>query len=101
MVTMLWLHIWDGGLGKVFLEINKADLAQLRRHYGDYCQINYFAGKVATVVTISDSRYTSRGECLDIATKRVNGKYNVYSVDLNRCDVRCHAGVPISKNPRQ
>jgi len=99
-MTTIWLHIWDGGLGKVFIEINKADLAQLRRHYGDFCQINYFAGKKATVVTISDSRYTSRGECLEVATKRVNGHYAFYSVDLNRCEVRCVQGEPVLENPR-
>jgi len=99
MITT-WLHIWDGGLGKVFIEINKADLAQLRRHYGDFCQINYFAGKAATVVTISDSRYTSRGECLDVATKRVKGEYALYSVDLNNLVVKRSQGQPISENPR-
>ena len=100
IVTTIWLHIWDGGLGKVFLEINKPELAQIRRHYGDYCQVNYFAGKIATVVTVADSRYTSRGECLEVATKRVNGQYKVYSIDLNRCDVRCHDGVAVFQNPR-
>lgn len=100
MTTTIWLHIWDGGLGKVFLEINKADLAQLRKHYGDYCQINYFTGKVATVVTISDSRYTSRGECLEIATKRVKGQYKMYSIDLDECVATCKDGLAISENPR-
>lgn len=100
MTTTIWLHIWDGGLGKVFLEINKADLAQLRKHYGDYCQVNYFAGRVATVVTISDSRYTSRGECLEVASKRVSGQYKVYSVDLDKCVTTCVDGVPIANNPR-
>lgn len=96
MTVTLWLHIWDGGQGKVFLEINKADLAHLRRHYGDYCQINYFNGKVATVVTISDSRYTSRGECLEVATKRVKGEYWYYTVDLDKLTSTRVRGTAIS-----
>lgn len=100
MTVTIWLHIWDGGLGKVFLEINKADLAQLRKHYGDFASVNYFAGKTATVVTISDSRYTSRGQCLEIAEKRVKGQYYVYSVDLDRCTASRVQGTAISGNPR-
>lgn len=100
MTTTVWLHIWDGGLGKVFIEINKADLAQLRKHYGDFANINYFAGKTATVVTVSDRRYTSRGECLEIAEKRVKGQYDVYAIDLNRLVVSRVAGSPILDNPR-
>lgn len=100
MTVTIWLHIWDGGLGKVFLEINKADLAQLRRHYGDCCQVNYFNGKVATVVTISDSRYTSRGDCLDVATKRVKGEFYVYHFDLDKLETRRTKGSPILENPR-
>jgi len=96
----VWLHIWDGIGGKVFLEINKIDLAQLRKHYGDFCQVNYFAGKVATVVTISDSRYTTRGECLVIATKRVKGEYTLHSVDLDNLVVTRIKGTPIGENPR-
>lgn len=95
MTVTIWLHIWDGGLGKVFLEINKADLAQLRKHYGDYQQINYFRGKVATVVTISDARYISRGECLDVATKRVLGRYKIYSVDLDRLAISAVDGTAV------
>jgi len=95
MTTTVWLHIWDGGLGKVFIEINKADLAQLRKHYGDFANINYFAGKTATVVTIADGRYTSRGECLEIAEKRVKGQYNVYNVDLDKCSVTTTKGIAI------
>lgn len=100
MIVTIWLHIWDGGLGKVFLEINKADLAQLRKHYGDYAQVNYFAGKTATVVTISDSRYTSRGECLVVATKRVKGEYTLHTVDLDNLVVTRTKGTAISENPR-
>lgn len=100
MTTTIWLHIWDGGLGKVFLEINKADLAQLRKHYGDFANINYFSGKTATVVTISDSRYTTRGECLEISEKRVKGQYDVYRIDLDSCTASRTKGTPIPRNPR-
>lgn len=100
MIETHWLHIWDGINGKVFLEINKVDLAQLRRHYGDFCQINYFNGRVATMVTISDSRYTSRGECLAVATKFVAGEYWIYNVDLERLETTKIKGTPIGENPR-
>lgn len=100
MTTTIWLHIWDGGLGKVFLEINKADLAQLRKHYEDYAQVNYFAGESATVVTISDARYTTRGQCLEVATKVVRGEFYVYSVDLDKLETTRVKGKPFPKNPR-
>jgi len=100
VTVTIWLHIWDGGQGKVFLEINKPELAQLRKHYGDFCQINYFNGKVATVVTISDSRYTTRGQCLEVATKRVRGQYTLHSVDLDKLVVTSVQGSPILPNPR-
>lgn len=100
MTETHWLHIWDGVNGKVFTEINKVDLAQIRRHYGDYASVNYFNGRVATMVTISDSRYTSRGQCLDVATKFVSGEYWIYHVDLERLETTRIKGTPITGNPR-
>jgi hypothetical protein len=100
MIETHWLHIWDGISGKVFLEINKIDLAQLRKHYGDYCQVNYFAGRKATIVTISDSRYTSRGECLEYSRKFVVGEYWLYEVNLDKLETTRKKGVPIGENPR-
>lgn len=100
MTETRWLHIWDGINGKVFLEINKIDLQQIRRHYGDYCSINYFHGKSATIVTVSDSRYTSRGEALEVSTKYVRGEYYLYKVDLDKLETTRIKGEPLSENPR-
>lgn len=100
MRAIAWLHVWQGASEVMCSEINKQDLAYLKQFYGDRANLTYFTGKTATIVTLSDYSYITRGDCLKMATAFVQGNYVTHYVDLEKSTVTRKKGVPLSGNPR-
>lgn len=99
VIGTFWLDIWEGSFGLVGEEITRDKFEHKKWFYGDMFQVNYFRGKRATIVTVSDMRYISRDQALWFATKFVKGEYKTIHVDLKALTSFTVEGVPI--NPHQ
>jgi len=99
IIGTFWIDVWEGGFGLVGEVLNREKFEQRKYSYGDMWHVDYFRGKIATVMVVTDMRYITREQALWFATKFVKGEYKTVHVDLKELTSFTVEGKPV--NPRQ
>jgi len=99
IIGTFWIDVWEGGFGLVGEVLDRHSFEKRKYVYGDMWHVDYFRGKLATVLVITDMRYITKEQALWFATKFVKGEYRTIHVDLKELTSFTVAGKPV--NPRQ